>query len=344
MRNNAAELRSEKRKYLPATALIVLVLVFRATTVASVANAQSVATQASAGHTATPQWQIDAGGKLEFDVASIKQDTAPMSPQTVSSNFPLGPGNMYTPNGGLSRATNFPLVSYIGFAYKLGTYQLTTLTSQLPKWVTSDRYDIEARANNNSTKDQMRLMMQALLADRFKLSVHAETRQLPIFALVLVTPGKLGPQLQPYPDGSPCDSSTPTGTSTVLQSSPATVAGGFPAICGGYAGMEPSVPGRLRTGARNVTIQIIADQIPALGSGVDRPVLDKTGLTGMFDFVMEFTPQINGPLPPGANFQPDESGPTFLEALKEQLGLKLDKQTGPVDVFVADHIEQLSEN
>ena len=59
---------------------------------------------------------------------------------------------------------------------------------------------------------------------------------------------------------------------------------------------------------------------------------------------MEFTPQFNGPLPPGVNFQPDPSGPTFLEALKEQLGLKLESQTGPVDVIVVDHVEQPSEN
>jgi uncharacterized protein (TIGR03435 family) len=78
--------------------------------------------------------------------------------------------------------------------------------------------------------------------------------------------------------------------------------------------------------------------------GVDRPVVDKTGLVGKYDFVMEFTPQINGPLPPGVNFQPDESGPTFLEALKEQLGFKLDSQTGPVPVIVIDHVEQPSEN
>jgi uncharacterized protein (TIGR03435 family) len=83
--------------------------------------------------------------------------------------------------------------------------------------------------------------------------------------------------------------------------------------------------------------------IPQL-SGVDAPIVDKTGLTGTFDFVIEFTPQINGPLPPGVNFQPDESGPTFAEALKEQLGLKLESQKGSVDVIVLDHVEEPSEN
>ena len=83
--------------------------------------------------------------------------------------------------------------------------------------------------------------------------------------------------------------------------------------------------------------------VPQL-TGVDRPVLDKTGLTGGFDFVMEFAPQFNGPLPPGVNFQPDPAGATFLEALREQLGLKLEPQTGPVEVFVVDHVEQPTDN
>ena len=65
---------------------------------------------------------------------------------------------------------------------------------------------------------------------------------------------------------------------------------------------------------------------------------------GTYDFVIEWTPQFNGPLPPGETFQPDPTGPTFLEALKEQLGFKLESQTGPVDMFVVDHVEEPLEN
>ena len=79
--------------------------------------------------------------------------------------------------------------------------------------------------------------------------------------------------------------------------------------------------------------------VPEL-SGVDRPIVDRTGLTGTYDVLMEWTPQINGPLPPGVNFTPDDSGPTFLEAMKEQLGLKLDKQKRPMPVLVIDHVEE----
>ena len=90
----------------------------------------------------------------------------------------------------------------------------------------------------------------------------------------------------------------------------------------------------------------IIDAMGAKGGGarLDGPVVERTGLVGTFDFALEFAPQIDGPLPPGADFQPDPSAPTFLEVLKEQLGLKLESQTGPVDVLVIDHIEEPSPN
>jgi uncharacterized protein (TIGR03435 family) len=187
------------------------------------------------------------------------------------------------------------------------------------------------------------LMMQALLAVRFKLAIHFETRQLPVLALVLDKPGKLGPQIQPHPSNAPC-STAPPPLSTGF-GPPPTVAGGFPESCGALDGWpSQNPPGRLRLGARNVTIAMLATSFDNPATGIDRPVLDKTGLDGKYDFIMEFTPQITGPLPPGLNFSPDESGPTFTEALKEQLGLKLESQTGPVDVIVVDHVEQPSEN
>ena len=77
---------------------------------------------------------------------------------------------------------------------------------------------------------------------------------------------------------------------------------------------------------------------------MDRPVLDRTGLTGKFDFAIEFSPQPDVPSAPGANFQPDPIGPTFMEALKEQLGLKLEPLSGPFDVLVIDHVEEPSAN
>ena len=77
---------------------------------------------------------------------------------------------------------------------------------------------------------------------------------------------------------------------------------------------------------------------------MDRPVLDRTGLTGKFDFAIEFSPQPDVPSAPDANFRPDPTGPTFMEALKEQLGLKLEPLTGPFDVLVIDNVEEPSAN
>jgi len=302
---------------------------------------QSQTAKDSAAQLPVPEWETAAGGKMEFDVASIKQDTTAPSRTTVNSNIPLGPQDMYAPTGGLLSATNFPLLQYMIFAYKLTPNQVRDVQSQLPKWASTDRFDIQARVAGNPTKDQFRLMMQALLADRFKLAVHFERRQLPALALMLDKPGKLGPQIRPHPADAPCSTAPP-------RSNPgpsATVDGGFPEICGVLTGVQASAPGRFRGGARNVPIAMLTSMmsVPQI-TGVDRPVLDKTGLTGTYDFVIEFTPQLTGPLPPGANFQPDPNGPTFLEALKEQLGLKLESQTGPVDVMVVEHVDHPTEN
>jgi uncharacterized protein (TIGR03435 family) len=88
---------------------------------------------------------------------------------------------------------------------------------------------------------------------------------------------------------------------------------------------------------------LIASLLPGAGN-LGRLVVDRTGLTGTFDFSLEWTPELNGPLPPGVDFEPDPSGPTFLDALKEQLGLKLEATKGRVEVFVVDHVERPSEN
>jgi uncharacterized protein (TIGR03435 family) len=338
MRSPSEEVPSAHRKFLFAVAGVMAMAAAGALTSAW---AQASATQSPA----VPQWQIDAGRKMEFDVASVKPNKSglPPSGDRLYSNIPLGPQDMFAPTGGLLVATNWPLMQYMVFAYKLTPDQVVSVQSQLPKWATTERFDIQARASGNPTKDQFRLMMQALLADRFKLAVHYETRQLSVFALVLDKPGKLGPQFQPHPADSPCSAAPPAPAS--VPGAVATVAGGFPESCGFLSAWPPpSAPGRIRVGARNVPMTMITTSLNVPFTGVDRPVLDKTGLTGKFDFVMEFAPVFNGPLPPGANFQPDESGPTFLEALKEQLGLKLDPQKGPVDVIIVDHVEPPSEN
>lgn len=264
-----------------------------------------------------------------FDVASIKPNK---SNQPPTFNFPLGPGDTYVANGGYLSATNFPLGTYIAFAYKLLGNQMQSLIDQLPGWVMTDRFDIQARAEGNPGKDQMRLMMRSLLADRFKLAIHTESKETPVFAFVLVKPGITGPSLRPHAANAEC----PT---TTMPSAPApaqTVAGGFPGLCGGLFPLPPSEPGHLRYGARNVTMAFIASSLSA-GSRLGRPMIDQTGLTGTFDFTLEF-------IPPSADPQPDASGPTIQEAIREQLGIKLESQKSKIDVLVVDHVERLTEN
>ena len=138
--------------------------------------------------------------KMAFDVASIKEnkDGQRVAPK---SNFPIGPGAMYGPNGGMFSATNYPLVVYIQFAYKIGG-NMETLRKQLPDWAFTKRFDIEAKTDNhNATKDEMRLMMRSLLADRFKLTVHTAIQQTPVYALVLAKPWKARSEAAEAPGG-----------------------------------------------------------------------------------------------------------------------------------------------
>lgn len=283
--------------------------------------------------------QVEA--KLEFDVASVK----PGKPGgTPNSNFPLGPGDAYTPNGSFFSATSFSLISYIAFAYKLLGNDAQYLMRQAPGWLMTDRFDIQARASGSPTKDQMRIMLQSLLADRFKLVVHYETRQVPVFALVLVKPGKTGPQFRPHPDDSSCSTIAPAPSDPASSAAyQQTVDAGFPSLCGGIFGTRASAAGRLRQGARNIPLELIANWMSTVGD-LGRPVIDLTGLSGTFDFSMEWTPEIKAPLPPGVDFQPDPSGPTFREAMNEQLGLKLASQDSPITILVVDHAEHPSEN
>lgn len=279
---------------------------------------------------------------MSFEVASVKENKSGVSASNrPTSNIPLDAQNLYAPTGGLFSATNFPLLEYMRFAYKLTPEQSQALLSQVP-WANANRWDIEGRASDNPTKDEMRLMMQSLLAGRFKLSLHFETRHLPVFALVFNKTGKLGPQLRPHADAPPCSTAPPPPTSS--SGFQATDASGFPEICGGFLPLQPTASGLLRFGARDVPMTTFAMLFSNPLTGVDRPILDMTGLAGKFDLIIEFAPRPKFTQSPDTSSQSAEAGPTFLEALKDQLGLKLESTTGPVDTLVIDHIEKPSAN
>jgi uncharacterized protein (TIGR03435 family) len=299
--------------------------------------------------------------KPEFDVASVRQNKSDDRP---SSTFSLDNGNVYstvnkgdvfTPRGSYFAATNQPLWHYIAFAYNLsGTQELALrfsyfagLSSKTPIWVTggfdssADRFDIKARSDGRPTKDQMRLMMQALLADRFKLIVHHETRQAPIFALMLAKPGQTGAVLVSHPASDICAvQSTEEGTdeSALNASVSRSALVELPKVCGVIAHLPTSATGHIRFGGRGVALSLLASSLPTMTgmAAIPRPVIDETGLNGAFDFTLDWVPEFNAP--------PDASGPNFREALKQQLGLKLEPQQGPIDILVIDHVEHPSAN
>ena len=283
-----------------------------------------------------PEWQKAAGGKMSFDVASVKPNALPPFSSGATANFPLEAGDGYASDAGVLSANDFSLSVYIAFAYKLTAYQTQFLASEVPKWATVQGFDIQARADGKPTKDQMRLMMQSLLADRFKLAVHFETRQLSLFALILAKPGKMGPQLQTHPDDAPCKD---------VPESPLKLSERwYP--CDNLGGNSPPSNAHLDIGGRNLTMERLAGLLASLGR-LDRPVVDHTGLNGKFDFSMQFfrEPAVPQPNPqPDQTEAPDQSGPTFLEALQEQLGLKLEPTKGSVEVLVIDHAEKPDAN
>lgn len=289
------------------------------------------------GQVDSANWVTAAGGTQSFEVASVKENKLN---GTSSANVPLNDQDGFSSNGGLLSVTNYRLDAFIGFAYKLTNRQTQGVFTQLPKWAAAERFDVQARAAVNTTKDQMRMMMQSLLADRFKLALHMETGQAPVFAVVLVKPGKAGPKVQPHSDNAPC---APLPLQVASGTAPASAdVTGFPAVCGVL--QTQLVSGRMRAGARNVTVGQFASYLPAAPiSTLDRPVIDETGLSGKFDITLEWTPEAPIKLN-GGNVPLDETGPTFLEALREQLGVKLESKTGPVENIVIDHVEEPSEN
>lgn len=316
---------------------------------APMAHAQSreeqSATSAARTNSQSLQEMEKAGVKIAFEVASVKENN---SGEREHSNVPFAPGAPWPVNGGLFSASDFSLISYIAWAYDVPGDQAQHLLTQLPKWAITDptdRFDIEARAQGNPTKPETQMMLQSLLTDRFKLAVHTDVQDHPVYALVLSKAGNTGPYLRAHTGDESCAGATSTKGAPLPPAGPSEK---FPPACTtGIVAMQPTAPGRVRIGARNATMGTIASIFPFLGKAgvvMDRPVVDRTGLAGTFDFAIEFTPQIEGPSPSNADVKPDATGPTFLEALQDQLGLKLESTTGPVDVFVVDHIEEPSPN
>jgi bla regulator protein BlaR1 len=235
-----------------------------------------------------------------FEVASIK----PGDPSARGVRIQINPGGRFT-------AANVNLKFLIQYAYGVRDFQI----AGAPGWAGSDRYEISAKPEEgeNATQDQLKLMMQTLLADRFQLTFHRETKELPVYALVV---GKNGSKLQQA-----------------------------------EAANRPELRmGRGMMSAKGVSMEMLANQ---LAQQLGRSVIDRTGLKGQYDMKLEWTPDTSEPrdpmkgdvrATPDAAPAPDAAGPSIFTAIQEQLGLKLEGQKGPVDILVIDHVEKPSAN
>jgi bla regulator protein blaR1 len=261
-----------------------------------------------------------------FEVASVK-------PNNSGDNrvvFGMQPGGRFT-------STNVPLKELIRMAYGVQTFQI----DGGPDWIGSERFDIVAKAEGElrpsppgGPPGPLLLMMQALLAERFKLVTHRDTRDLPIYALMLArSDGRLGPKLS----ASQVDCSTlppPGARGSGPPAFPGPPALGERPRCGMFMGI-----GRIAAGGATM-----AQLATTLSQRVNRYVRDSTGLSGWYEFEIEFMPdQIPSPppgAPPGAMPAPSPDAPSIFTALQEQLGLKLESQRGPVEVVVIDSVER----
>jgi uncharacterized protein (TIGR03435 family) len=227
-----------------------------------------------------------------FEVASVRPNPGPVSRIGISTS-----GLRLTAEG----YTVFGLIMY---AYNLKNYEVSLTTSLLP--VGNTMYDILAKADSEGTptRDEFRQMLQSLLADRFKLRVHREMKEMPVYALVV---GRNGPKLkESAPDADVWAHMGISGRNNVV-----------------------TMP--------KATMDRLVEQIS--NAFLDRPVVDKTGLTGTCDIRLTYTPEYkmnSGP-------EPDLDVSIFT-AVQEQLGLRLVQQKADVEILVVDHVEKPSEN
>lgn len=265
---------------------------------------------------------------LEFEVASIKRNTS-------ATPTPTGP--LPSPSSGQLTLTWIPARFLATRAYP----DLTTpiVVEGLPAWADSERYDVTVRFRPGSTPSEQAEMWQTLLADRMKLQAHYETRSRAAYNLVLArADGRLGPDLKPStldcPPPVPGSRPEPPPPELMNAIRPGAVV---------TAETEKLLMSRCRStftaGNTSYAGAIGIDGVimsVGMGSRLDRPVINKTGLEGLYSMKLTFHRSAN---PPG----PDDP-PSIFTALQEQLGLKLEPTTIEGQILVIDHIERPTEN
>lgn len=269
------------------------------------------------------------GQSREFDVASIKRNTA---------TLPMSSGAMQGGPPNDVRMVWVPMRLVILRAYPLALTPVEIVN--LPSWADTERYDVVVKADQPASAEEMQAMWRALLADRLKLTAHYETRVRRVYNLVRARQdGRLGPQLSP----SPLNCAPRQPGERLEPPTPDMQAAMRPGALVSSA-TESQLMSRCHQ-MFNVGDTTYAGGIPpegllqALrpGSQTDRPVIDRTGLTGYY--AMKLTFWRNQAIPPG----PDDA-PLLVTAIQEQLGLKLEPAEEPSQVLVIDTIERPSEN
>ena len=255
------------------------------------------------------------GPKLEFDVASIKPSAPPVAGVGYTVGCRGGPG---TNDPVLYLCGNISLSNIVTLAYGIPFFQLSA-----PDWTMTARFDLRAAVPTGTTKEQFAAMLQNLLADRFKLEVHRESREIQLYE---VTVAKNGPKFKeaapPPPAGSP-DAAPAPGP---LKLDPE----GYPVI--GPRGGAAFVRDKARLYYPDMTIAMLAAQLSGQLRG---PVADATGLTGKYEISLYWSAARLG-----APADSTPAGPDLKQALQEQLGLRVESKKGPVEFLIVDHAEK----
>jgi uncharacterized protein (TIGR03435 family) len=266
--------------------------------------------------------------RVEFEVASIRPSGPILSPADAAK---IG----VHIDGARVNLTGLSMTDLLGAAYKVKLHQISG-----PDWMASERFDINAKLPAGSNGDQIPQMIQALLTDRFGMTFHRETKDFPVYALVV---GKGGLKMKESPPDPPADSADARKAFDVTTSASQT---GTTINYGN--GMYMTFGNNAFVG-RKLPASAMAD---TLARFVDRPVVDMTELKGNYDFRMEFSPEDFGAmmiraavaagvtLPPEALKLMDASNGDSLFNAIETLGLKLERRKAPIEVMVIDHIEK----
>jgi uncharacterized protein (TIGR03435 family) len=261
-------------------------------------------------------WAQPAAETPAFEVASVKPSPPPdQAAGYVISKADGGPGTR-TPTRVEFR--NYSLTGIVSRAYDLPFWQVSA-----PDWMSAAQFDIDAKVVPGATREQYRLMLQRLLAERIGLRVHRGTKEGTLYSLTIA---KGGPKLKAHVEAPPPEDRP--GPDDPGQ--PKFDSGGYPILPRGISMGVLNGKGRIRMADTELAplVKRLADQLGA-------PVRDDTGLTGKYDIALFWLAR-----PAGAEPEAD-SGPDLPTAVQEQLGLKLERKKGPVEVLVVDHAEKV---